>query len=298
MIFITPTQIQEIKLDIHNPYRVKLFIKREDLIHNIVSGNKWRKLKYNFKYIMKNNIKTILSFGGAYSNHLHALSWLAKENNVKSIGLVRGEEIYKNNPTLTFCTNNNMELYFLDRKTYRESKFDNKIINDIKKNHKNSFIIPEGGLNQFGIKGCEEIMTEVEGEFNIICSSIGSGCTAIGLIKSLKANQSFLGLSSFKNSDLINQKIKSHVSFNSNWSINSDYNFGGFGKVNSELKSFMSVFEKNHKITLDPVYNSKTFFGLLDMISKKRFPKESRILVLHTGGLQGLQGIKTKNHEA
>ena len=292
MIFKTPTPIQEINLKINNPNNVKLYIKREDLIHNIVSGNKWRKLKYNFEYLLNNKIKTILSFGGAYSNHLHALSWLAKKNEIKSIALVRGEESSKNNSTLSFCIKNNMELYFLNRKIYRESKYDNEIINQIKKNNKNLFMIPEGALNDLGIKGCEEIMGEVKDHFNFVCCSIGSGCTAIGVIKSLNVNQNFLGFSSFKNSNFLHHNFKNYINFKSNWSINSDYNFGGFGKINLELKNFISSFEEKYKIKLDPIYTSKLFFGLFDMISKKKFPKESRILALHTGGLQGLQGIK------
>lgn len=293
MIFKTPTPIQKINLKIDNPNNVKLYVKREDLIHDIVSGNKWRKLKYNFKYIINNKIKTILSFGGAYSNHLHALSWLAKKHNIKSIALIRGEESSMTNPTLSFCLKNNMELYFLNRKTYRESKYDNKVIDQIKKFNKNVFIIPEGGFNDLGIKGCEEIMNEVNSHFNIICCSIGSGCTAIGLIKSMNVNQKFLGFSSFKNSNFLNQKINNYINFKSNWSINSDYNLGGFGKINSDLKNFIIFFEKKYRIKLDPVYTSKLFFGLFDMISRKKFPKESRILVLHTGGIQGLQGIKS-----
>jgi len=293
MIFKTPTPIQEIKLNIHNPNNIKLYVKREDLIHNIVSGNKWRKLKYNFDYVINNRIKTVLSFGGAYSNHLHALSWLAKKNKIKSIALVRGEELSKKNPTLSFCLKNNMELHFLDRKIYRESKYDNETINMIKKNNKNLFIIPEGGFNDLGVKGCEEIMNEVDDFFNIICCSIGSGCTAIGLIKSLHESQFFLGFSSFKNSNFINQNIEHYINFKSNWNINADYNFGGFGKINIDLKNFMDFFEKNNNMKLDPIYTSKLFFGLFDMISKKKFPKESRILAFHTGGLQGLQGIKS-----
>ncbi len=292
MIFKTPSPIQEIKLNINNPNQVKLYIKREDLIHNIVSGNKWRKLKYNFKYIKNNNIKTILSFGGAYSNHLHALSWLAKKNKINSIGLIRGEKTFLANPTLSFCLKNNMRLYFLDRKTYRESKYNNEIINSLKENEKNIYVIPEGGFNEFGIKGCEEIMDEVDSSFNIISCSIGSGCTAIGLIRSLLPNQKFLGFCSFKNYNFVNQNIENYINLKSNWSVNFDYNFGGFGKVNFELKKFMNYFSQTHGVKLDPIYTSKLFFGLLDMISKKKFPKESRILVLHTGGLQGLQGIK------
>ena len=275
MIFNTPSQIQEIKLNIYNPNNIKLYIKREDLIHNIVSGNKWRKLKYNFEYIKKNNIKTILSFGGAYSNHLHALSWLAKKNKINSIALVRGEESSKTNPTLSFCLQNKMVLYFLDRKTYRESKYDNEVIYNLKEKYKNIYILPEGGFNDFGIKGCEEIMDEVSDDFNIIACSIGTGCTAIGIIKSLNINQFFLGFTSFKNYSFINQTIASYVNSNSTWKIKSDYNFGGFGKVNLELKKFMDYFETSYKIKLDPIYTSKLFFGLFDMISRKKFPKES-----------------------
>jgi len=292
MIFNTPSQIQEIKLNIYNPNNIKLYVKREDLIHNIVSGNKWRKLKYNFEYIKKNNTKTILTFGGAYSNHLHALSWLAKKNKINSIGLVRGEESSKINPTLSFCLQNKMKLYFLDRTTYRKSKYDNEVINNLKEKYKKIYILPEGGFNDFGIKGCEEIMDEVPDDFNIIACSIGTGCTAIGIIKSLNINQNFLGFTSFKNSNFINQTIGGYINSNSNWKIKSDYNFGGFGKINIELKNFINYFESSYKIKLDPIYTSKLFFGLFDMISKNKFKKESRILVLHTGGLQGLQGIK------
>ena len=113
MLFQIPSPIQEINLKIHNPNNIRVFVKREDLIHKIVSGNKWRKLKYNFEYLVNNKIDTILSFGGAYSNHLHALSWLSNQSNIKSIGIVRGDPSYINNPTLSFCIKNKMDLYFL-----------------------------------------------------------------------------------------------------------------------------------------------------------------------------------------
>ena len=217
---------------------------------------------------------------------------MAKKNKIKSIGLVRGEEDSKKNSTLSFCFENNMSLYFLDRKTYRESKYDNKIINDLKDKEKNIYIIPEGGFNELGVKGCEEIMDEVHRHFDFISCSMGSGCTAIGLINSLRSNQSFLGFCSFKNSLFFNKHMESHVNLTPNWSINFDYNFGGFGKINLKLINFMKYFEQTYQIKLDPIYTSKLFFGLFDMISRKKFPKESRILVLHTGGLQGLNGCK------
>ena len=290
MNFKLPSKIKELKLNINNSNNIKLFIKREDLIHDIVSGNKWRKLNYNFKYVKEKKIKKILSFGGAYSNHLHALSWLAKKNNIKSFGLVRGCELSIENPTLSFCKKNKMDLFFLDRSTYRDNKYNNPIFKTIIKSEDNIFVIPEGGFNEFGIKGCEEIMNEVNEHYDIICCSIGSGCTAVGIIKSLKFDQSFLGFSSFKNNsqikNIISEKVKTM-----NWEINSEYNFGGFGQVNNELKKFIKDFKNTYAIMLDPIYTSKLFFGLFDMISKNKLPKDSRILALHTGGLQGLQGV-------
>ena len=290
MNFKLPSKIKELKLNINNSNNIKLFIKREDLIHDIVSGNKWWKLNYNFKYIKEKKIKKILSFGGAYSNHLHALSWLAKKNNIKSFGLVRGCKLSIENPTLSFCKKNKMDLFFLNRSTYRNNKYNNPIFKKIIKSEENVFVIPEGGFNEFGIKGCEEIMNEVNEHYDIICCSIGSGCTAVGIIKSLKFDQSFLGFSSFKNNsqikNIISEKVKTM-----NWEINSEYNFGGFGQVNNELKKFIKDFKNTYEIMLDPIYTSKLFFGLFDMISKNKFPKDSRILALHTGGLQGIQGV-------
>ena len=291
MNFKLPSKIQELKLNIKNSHNIKLFIKREDLIHDVVSGNKWRKLNYNFKYIREKKIKKILSFGGAYSNHLHALSWLAKKNNIKSFGLVRGCKSSIENPTLSFCKKNKMNLFFLDRSTYRNNKYNNPIFKTIIKSDENIFVIPEGGFNEFGIKGCEEIMNEVNEYYDIICCSIGSGCTAVGIIKSLSFDQFFLGFSSFKNNSQIKNIISEKVK-KINWEINSEYNFGGFGQVNEELKKFIKDFKNTYAIMLDPIYTSKLFFGLFDMISKNKLPKDSRILVLHTGGLQGLQGIK------
>ena len=183
-----------------------------------------------------------------------------------------------------------MDLFFLNRSTYRNNKYNNPIFKKIIKSEENVFVIPEGGFNEFGIKGCEEIMNEVNEHYDIICCSIGSGCTAVGIIKSLKFDQSFLGFSSFKNNfqikNIISEKVKTM-----NWEINSEYNFGGFGQVNDELKKFIKDFKNTYEIMLDPIYTSKLFFGLFDMISKNKFPKDSRILALHTGGLQGIQGV-------
>ena len=190
--------------------------------------------------------------------------------NIKSIGIVRGDPSYINNPTLSFCIKNKIDLYFLSRKVYKVSKFDNEVINKLKREHEKIFIIPEGGFNNFGIKGCKEIMNEVDENFDTICCSIGSGCTAVGLIQSLNHHQNFLGFTSFKNSKLLDNVISKNTISQTNWKINCDYNFGGFGKVNTDLIKFIDSFAQLYKIELDPVYTSKLFFGLFDMISKKK----------------------------
>ena len=284
-----PSPVVELKSNLIKDKNISVFVKREDLIHPIISGNKWRKLKYNFREIKKKNHNSVLSFGGAFSNHLHALSWFANCYKIKSIGLVRGDDTVKLSSTLLFCQKNNMDLYFLDRKTYRENKYLNKTVFDIKKKHNNIYVIPEGGCNNLGIKGCEEILKEVDGQFDFVCSSFGTGCTAAGIINSLKKNQKYLGFSSLKGGGYMEEVISNMCNKNKNWSLNFDYHFGGFGKINSHLDQFIKEFYLKFKILLDPVYTGKLFFGIFDLISNNFFKPKSKILIIHTGGLQGIQ---------
>jgi len=284
-----PSPVVELKSRLFIKKNVSVFVKRDDLIHPFVSGNKWRKLKYNFKEIKIKNHNVVLSFGGAYSNHLHALSWFANNQEIKSIGVVRGDKGIKLNPTLLFCKKNNMDLYFLDRETYRENKYSNKIISDIKNKHKNIYMIPEGGCNDLGVKGCEEILKESNEKYDFICSSFGTGCTAAGIINSLEKKQYYLGLSSLKGAFSMREKISNMCHQSNNWGLNFDYHFGGFGKTDYNLDQFMHQFYLNFKIILDPVYTGKLFFGIFDLILNNFFEPKSKILIIHTGGLQGIQ---------
>ena len=284
-----PTPITEIKSDLIASKKLSVFVKREDLIHPIISGNKWRKLKYNFEYMKQKKINKVLSFGGAYSNHLHALSWYANFNKIKSIGIVRGEKSTKLNSTLMFCKKNNMDLYYLDRDTYRTNKYSNDLIIDIKKKFKNIHILPEGGCNFLGVKGCKEILDELDEKYNFICASFGTGCTSAGIINSLRQNEYFLAFSSLKGGEKMKKNISDMSNNSKKWQIISDYHFGGFAKKNKKLDDFIKDFYFNHKIKLDPVYTGKLFFGIFDLISRDYFKPKSKILIIHTGGLQGIQ---------
>jgi len=272
---------------------VDIFIKRDDLIHPIISGNKWRKLKYNFKQAKELGYDTLLSFGGAYSNHLHALSYAASNHGFSSIGVIRGKEIDKNS-TLSFCLQQNMRLEFMDRLSYRCDKYSHKRIDQLTQKFGKFYLIPEGGNNLLGVKGCEEIIREVSCPFDYLCCAVGTGCTASGLIRSMQKNQNFIGFCPFKKNHEQRNNILSFCDdqLYNNWQLISDNHFGGFGKINSNLITFANQFNLEYNIELDLVYMAKLFYSLFDLIEKDFFLKKTKILVLHTGGNQGSRGFK------
>ena len=290
-----PSTITKISSNFLDKKSIELFVKRDDLIHNIISGNKWRKLKYNFQYASEQGHKTILSFGGAYSNHLHALSYAASKLGFNSIGVVRGKEYKTLNATLNFCQKHNMKLYYLNPYSYRENKYVNKTLLNLKKEIGSFYSIPEGGCNLLGVKGCEEIMSEVDIHFDYLCCAVGTGATASGLIRSLKRNQKFMGFVPFKKvleqSNSILQFCDSQAK---EWELIPDNHFGGFGHVNSNLVKFIRQFYFDFGIKLDLVYMGKLFYNLFKLIKQDKFIKSTRILVLHSGGLQGLEGFNFK----
>lgn len=283
--------IQEILL---NSTSVKLFIKREDLIHPFVSGNKFRKLKYNLLEAKKLNKTSLVTFGGAYSNHIAAVAFAGKQNGFKTIGIIRGEELVSKiseNPTLQFCQDNGMKFVFVSREEYRLKETE-EFLDTIKKDFENSYLIPEGGTNDLAIKGCEEILNQEDGIYNFVCCSIGTGGTISGLINNSFENQKILGFPALKG-DFIKKDICKFAK-NENWELISDYHFGGYAKVSDELIEFINDFYKKYAIPLDPIYTGKMVFGVIDLINKNYFPENSKILLIHTGGLQGVQGMNVK----
>lgn len=282
---------QKIDLALLDEKKITLFVKREDTIHPLISGNKYRKLKYNVKKAKKENLATLLTFGGAYSNHIAATAFAGKKEGFKTIGIIRGEELvtkWEANPTLKLAKEHGMQLHFVNRDVYRE-KDELDFINKLKEKFGSFYTIPEGGTNSLAVKGCEEILTKDDLKFDIICSCVGTGGTLAGLSNSVNTNQTVLGFPALKG-DFLKNDIRKFAN-NENWKLISNYHFGGYAKVNPELISFINNFKKETKIQLDPIYTGKLFYGLLDLISKDYFKKGSKILAIHTGGLQGISGM-------
>ncbi len=286
------------KIAIQNP-DYSLYIKREDLLHPYVSGNKFRKLHYNLQKAKADDQTTLLTFGGAFSNHILAVAAAGKENGMKTIGVIRGEELRSKileNPTLKMAQEFGMVFEFVSREVYR-SKQETDFIQTLQQRYGKFYLLPEGGTNALAVQGCEEILVEADADFDFVCCAVGTGGTISGIINSSKVGQQVLGFPALKG-DFLTEDIRKFVT-QSNWQLMTDYHFGGYAKVNEPLIEFINDFYQKFQLPLDPVYTGKMAFGVLDLIEKKKFPKGSKILMIHTGGLQGVSGmnalLKQKN---
>ena len=278
---------------------VELYIKREDLLHEFVSGNKFRKLKYNLEEAKQLRHNTLLTFGGAYSNHIAAVASAGRIMGLKTIGVIRGNELgddIESNPTLNFANQCGMQFKFVSREVYR-LKTEEVFINGLRNEYGNFYLIPEGGTNALAVKGCEEILSATDFDFDYICCAVGTGGTVSGIINCSKPSQQVLGFPALKGSFL--HKDISKFASQANWSLITNYHFGGYAKINLELVEFINGFKKDYGIPLDPIYTGKMLFGVMDLIDKGFFSKGSKILAIHTGGLQGVKGmndyLKKKN---
>jgi len=269
----------------------QLFVKPDYLIDSFISGNKYRKLKYNIIEAQKQDSKTLLTFGGAFSNHIAAVAAAGNRFNFQTIGVIRGEELLnkiQGNATLRFAKAQGMQFYFISRDAYREKETES-FIENLKNKFGDFYLIPEGGTNELAIKGCEEILTEQDSEFDFITCAVGTGGTISGLINSAKGHQKILGFPALKG-DFLRKDI-SKFAKRDNWDLITDYHFGGYAKINSELISFINDFKRQFNIPLDPIYTGKMAFGVFDLIKNGYFPKDAKILMIHTGGLQGINGM-------
>ena len=272
----------------------QLALKPDYLIHPTVSGNKFRKLKYNLETAKLGNYKGLLTFGGAFSNHIAATAAAGQELKIPTVGVIRGEElIFKvdSNPTLRYAKSCGMHLEFVSRSTYK-SKTDPVYLQQLLTVFKDYYLIPEGGTNELAVKGCEEILTEKDHSFDIICCPVGTGGTIAGLINGSLPTQKIIGFPALKGHFLKEDICK--FATQSNWELCEDYHFGGYAKVNASLIDFMNLFKQNHNIPLDPVYTGKLFFGVWDLIKKDYFRRGSSIVLIHTGGLQGIEGMNQR----
>lgn len=291
LIPLIPSPLQQI-IDIDTESAgIKLFLKREDLIHDYVSGNKWRKLKYNLLEAQSLKFGTLLTFGGAYSNHLFATAVAGKSMGFKTIGIIRGDELEQKqlSPTLSFCKEQGMSLHFVSRSEYKQRN-DPEYLGHLKASFNNPYLIPEGGSSDLALKGVAEMTWEVEKQLGVkpswYATAVGTGGTAAGILSS---GNKVLGFSALKGGDFLQDDIAQLLGADpSNLKLFTPYHFGGYGKWNQELLGFMQQFWNQHAVQLDQVYTGKMMFGLYDLIKSSFFEKGDTVVAVHTGGLQGL----------
>ena len=297
--FVLPSPITELDF-IENSDGVKFYVKRDDLIHPYISGNKYRKLAYLLKGLVTDDIQGILTFGGAYSNHILATAAAAKLHNLKSVGIVRGDELNsRSNETLTLCEQLGMKLIFVNREEYRKKEFGTSAI-ELLKSEPDIYLIPEGGSNQMSMIGVGELLDEIllqMPQVDYIVVGMGTGGTMAGLVHRILERKdsemldkliNLVGVPVLKGIDF-SEKLKNDYNlnhFDDFLSLEIDYHFGGYGKSDDKLVSFKNQFEKDCGFLIDKVYNAKVAFALLDLNTKQFFRPGSKVVWIDTGGLR------------
>ena len=321
---ITPSPLQVIEDERLRKANVHLFLKRDDLLHNsykeilfgeneilkLISGNKFRKLKYNLLFMKETGWERLLTFGGAFSNHIHAVAAAGQFYGIETIGVIRGEKTAALNPTLRFTERCGMVLHFINRSDYRDK---NLIINELKNQFGDFYYLPEGGTNALAMRGTAEIVGEIKQQMNGILPSFisvacGTGGTVAGIISATEPPTQVLGFSVLKG-DFLQKDVRNLLetlknapntegSFfsenNPNWSINTDFHFGGYARWTTELIDFINDFKQKHGVQLDPIYTGKMLFGIFKLVEMGFFRRNSSIMAIHTGGLQGIEGFNQR----
>ncbi|XLS28585.1 1-aminocyclopropane-1-carboxylate deaminase/D-cysteine desulfhydrase [Flavobacteriaceae bacterium M23B6Z8] len=299
MRFFEPPEIknQQVLLPELQNSGVEIFIKREDQIHPYISGNKYRKLKYNLLDASAKKYSTLLSFGGAFSNHIAAVAQAGESYGFDTIGIIRGEELKDKisvNPTLAFAKSKGMKLVFVSREEYRQ-KSEKFFIDNLADKFGSFYLLLEGGTNALAVKGCEEILQAGDRNFTHVAVCVGTGGTISGLINASCENMQILGFPALKGDFLTREICK--FATKENWCIIPDYTFGGYAKIDGSLIDFMNRFYAKTGIPLDPVYTGKMMYGILDLVKMGYFKKGTSILAIHTGGLQGIEGMNQRLKE-
>ncbi|MEH2385530.1 MAG: pyridoxal-phosphate dependent enzyme [Nostoc sp.] len=318
LIFFPPP-LQQINSEITRDAGVNLYVLRLDLMHPWVNGNKWFKLKYNLLEAEEKNFTTLLTFGGAYSNHIYATAAAGNLFGFRTIGVIRGEQRLPLNPTLSFAVQQGMQLVYLNRETYRQRNTP-ALQEYLQQRFGEVFIIPEGGSNLNGVRGCTEIVgdampfdrlrvrptTGYAYAFDHICVACGTATTLAGIALSLDHKQRAIAFPVLKNGAFLAQEIESLLTnylasglpspytSAADWELVCDYHFGGYAKVNDELLQFSQQFREEHNVPLDYVYTAKMFYGVMDLLKQGFFCKGDSLLLVHTGGLQGNVGMEQR----
>jgi 1-aminocyclopropane-1-carboxylate deaminase/D-cysteine desulfhydrase-like pyridoxal-dependent ACC family enzyme len=302
--FQLPSVEQDVLSAFLNEKGIRLTIKRDDLIHHEVSGNKWRKLKWNIDNALQSERKTILTFGGAHSNHIAASSAAAQLHGLHSIGIIRGEEVDLNNPTLKKARMNGMEIHRVSRSEFRQIE-DRDYIESLRHRFGPFYLIPQGGQNHYGVQGCSEIMSELTKDYDRIFVACGTATTLSGMAIANKVGAEIYGVSALRGGDFLIETVKSYVkkTFNdleteedilSKIHLITDSHFGGYAKIKPELIEFMRNFAEETGVKLDPVYTAKTAFALFDFAKKFDLSKTENWLLIHSGGMQGIPAMEER----
>lgn len=288
-----PVRTQYITDDVLQAANIHLHIRREDELHPQVSGNKYRKLKYNLLAAKQQGFSTLLTFGGAYSNHIAATACAAQQMGFRCIGVIRGEELaekWHENPTLALAHQQGMHLHFVSRTAYRQKR-QPAFIDQLHQRFGTFYLIPEGGTNELAVQGCTEILTPTDiTHYDVVCCAVGTGGTLAGLIRSVQnTHVNIIGFTAL-NAPSLQQDITHFIQENiANWTLNFNYTCGGYAKTTTGLMQFITHFTAQQGIPLEPIYTGKMLYGVYDLIQQGYFPKGTRILAIHTGGLQGLK---------
>lgn len=288
--------IQHLNHQILEEKNIQLSIARIDLTHPQVSGNKWFKLKYNLEEAQKQGKDTLLSFGGAYSNHIYALASAGKRYGFKTIAIIRGEEHLPLNNTLDFVQKSGTKIFYLDRSTYREKQSE-KVISFLQEKFGDFYLVPEGGSNAWAVKGCAEILPRLPEKYDYVCTPCGTGGTLAGLLAGNPYESEILGFSALKGGtflreDILNLLQDYEITFDTwishkNFQLFTEYHFGGYAKTKPELLNFIKDFVAKYAIETEPIYTGKMFYAIFDLLEKGYFKENTRVLALHTGGLRG-----------
>ena len=299
MLSIATTPTQELNSTFLSDKGIRVLVKRDDQNHPLVMGNKWRKLKYNLVAAKTQQKEILVTYGGAYSNHILATAVAANRCGLKSVGIIRGDELTPDsNPTLQQASAENMRLVFVNRDLFNLYKTTLTVPDYLQKEVEESgFLLPEGGTNQLAIKGCEEIISEIEDSFDICCTAVGTGGTFLGLLNSLAPDKKLYGFSSLKG-NWVGQEIKDlkqvYDISGQNYYVFDDQMFGGYGRFDQNLIQFILEFRQEYGILLDPIYTGKMFFRVWDMVKNDQIARGTTLLLLHTGGLQGIAGFNAR----
>lgn len=292
-----PIPTQQVFLPLLEEKQVELYVKRLDVVHPDISGNKYFKLKHNLAQARREGHHRVLTFGGAFSNHIRATAVAAHLAGMLSVGCIRGEVAFPLNPTLQAARDAGMVLFPMERSIYRK-KSQEEVVDRLKEEFGDFYLLPEGGTNGLAIQGCTEILTPEDKRMDVIGTAIGTGGTIAGLIAAASKQQRIIGVSSLKG-EFIRSEVQglldTHgIAPQGSWEVFTDYHFGGYARHTSELLDFVRYFHRETEIPLDPIYTGKLFFGIWDLIGKNYFPPHSRILLIHTGGLQGIAGFEKR----